>query len=82
MTYYHLTKKSTNRKTGPMPIVTSSQRTCPDNCPFKRTNNGGCYANGGPLRLHWDKITRGERGVEFAGLLKILREIPRWQTVK
>lgn len=69
--YYHLVNKSTNIKTGPIAVITSSFYTCPDTCPFKRN---GCYADGGPLRIHWDKLTRGDRGVTFSGLLKVLRE--------
>lgn len=74
MVYYHITKKSSNKKTGPMPVVTSSQLTCPNACPFKRN---GCYADGGPLRLHWDKVTSGERGLTFSQLLEELRGLPR-----
>ena len=75
--YYHLVRKSTNKKTGPIAVLTSSFYTCPDSCPFKRTSegSGGCYGDGGPLRLHWDKLTRGERGVTLSKLVPILKEL-------
>jgi hypothetical protein len=57
--YYHITNKSSNRKTGPIPVITSSCKTCPDNCPFKKN---GCYGNGGPLGLHWRKVSEGLEG--------------------
>jgi len=69
---YHITLKSSNKKTGPIAVVTSSHDTCPDVCPFK---DGGCYANGGPLRLHWDKVSNGTRGISFSELLVKLREL-------
>jgi hypothetical protein len=70
--FYHITEKSSNRKTGPIPVLTSSFKTCPDTCPFRKN---GCYAEGGPLRLHWDKITRGERGITFPDLIVALKNL-------
>ena len=51
---YHLSLKSGNKKTGKIPVSTSSPNTCPDACPLKRN---GCYADSGPLLLHWDKVS-------------------------
>lgn len=60
MTYtVHTTLKSNNVKTGKIPVTTTSAKTCPDTCPFKKN---GCYADGGPLALHWQKVTDGLRG--------------------
>jgi hypothetical protein len=58
----HLTLKSSNVKTGPIPVSTSSRATCPDSCALKKN---GCYADSGPLALHWDKVTNGERGIDW-----------------
>ncbi len=58
----HITMKSNNRKVGKIPVTTTSADTCPSTCPFNNANEGGCYANGGPLAMHWAKVTRGERG--------------------
>lgn len=71
--HYHISKKSANRKTGKIVVITSSCDTCPDNCSFK--NNNGCYAYGGPLRIHWDKVSRGERGKVFKEFIKELKNI-------
>ena len=63
MTYQvHTTIKSNNRKVGKIPVTTTSADTCPDVCPFNNAKEGGCYANGGPLAMHWAKVTKRERG--------------------
>ncbi len=58
----HLTLVSTNAKTGPIPVSTSSRNTCPDTCPL---NGNGCYAQSGPLALHWRAVTDGKRGMSW-----------------
>ncbi len=57
-----LTAKSSNAKTGNIPVSTSSFKTCPEACPLK---NQGCYAQQGPLNIHWKKVTEGVRGTDF-----------------
>jgi len=69
---YHITLKSNNKKTGPIIVITSSRNTCPETCPFKKN---GCYADGGPLKLHWDKVSDGTRGFSFVELLSKLKEL-------
>jgi len=73
---FHLTKKSTNKKTGLIPVSTSPMDTCPSHCPFK---DKGCYADGGPLLIHWRKITKGERGVEWRDFLQQIEDLPSGQ---
>lgn len=73
--YFHITMGSSNKKTGKMVVTTSSENTCPDNCPFRDSN--GCYAYGGPLRIHWKKVSSGERGMEFEDFVAALKSIPR-----
>lgn len=58
----HLTPKSANAKTGPIPVSTSSRSTCGKACPFIKN---GCYADSGPLALHWNKVTASERGTDW-----------------
>ena len=71
---FHLTRVSGNRKTGPIPVTTSSMATCPSTCPFRAN---GCYASsGGPLALHWRKVTSGERGVSFREHCEDLARLP------
>jgi hypothetical protein len=72
----HLTPISSNVKTGPIPVTTSDASTCPDVCPFKKS---GCYADSGPLALHWSKVSKGERGNDLATLAKQIRAFPRNQ---
>ena len=73
---YHLTMKSGNAKTGPIPVSTSSRETCPRTCPLHKR---GCYANGGPLAIHWRKVTDGTRGVSYREFLKQVESIPNGQ---
>jgi len=73
---FHLSAKSSNAKTGPMAVSTSSKLTCSPSCPFLPSNGGGCYAQSGPLNLHWLKVTSGERGTNFATFLESLRRLP------
>jgi hypothetical protein len=71
---YHLTRISRNKKTGPMPVSTSSRETCPTTCTLQ---GRGCYADNGPLRLHWDKVTQS--GVTFDEFLRQVQALPRSQ---
>lgn len=60
---FHLTPVSNNVKTGPIPVSTSSRETCSPVCPFF---GNGCYAESGPLRIHWNAVTANLRGMSFA----------------
>jgi len=74
---FHLTRVSQNAKVGPLPVSTSSRATCPPTCPFLKN---GCYADAGfYTRLHWDAVTRGDRGVPFAEFLDQVRNLPAGQ---
>ena len=72
----HLTLVSSNKKTGPIPVSTSSKNNCPDTCPLKAK---GCYAGAGPLALHWKKVTSGERGTEYGDFLASIKALPKGQ---
>ena len=69
--YVHLTPKSKNGKTGPIPVTTSDALTCPPSCAVR----DGCYAKGFHLGMHWGKVTSGERGTDWNGLLAKIRGI-------
>ena len=71
----HITARSSNAKTGPIPVTTSGAQTCPSACPFNNANEGGCYANGGPLKMHWNKVTSGERGGSIADLCEQIEQL-------
>jgi len=73
----HATAKSNNAKTGPMFVTTSGRSTCPDSCPLKEK---GCYAKGGPLGMHWLKVSDAERGITWQGLLEKIAALPDGET--
>lgn len=72
----HLTLKSSNVKTGPIPVSTSSFNNCPTTCSLK---NNGCYAGSGPLAIHWRKVTNGERGSKWDDFLTSIKSLPEKQ---
>jgi|TARA_R110000822_G_scaffold100181_5_gene225729 hypothetical protein len=59
---YLITTKSKNKKVGPIMVTTSERATCPNACPFK---GNGCYADGGPLRFLWDKLSIADGATSF-----------------
>lgn len=79
---FHLTPISANAKTGPIPVSTSTAATCPDVCPLKRDAAGkaqGCYADGGPLGMHWAKVTAGQRGDDWSTFVGRIAALPDGQ---
>lgn len=72
----HLTLKSANVKTGPIPVSTTSKASCSDTCPFK---DNGCYAESGPLALHWRAVTAGERGLTWPEFCDTIAQLPDGQ---
>lgn len=73
---YHLTPKSTNAKTGAIPVSTTSSDTCPTSCPLK---GSGCYAQSGPMLLHWRKLDAGLRGVSLDKFCNAIAALPEGQ---
>jgi hypothetical protein len=71
--HYHITLKSRNVKTGPIPVTTTSATTCPPSCPL---SSQGCYAKGGPLAIHWRKVTEGKAGGSLAALCDTIAALP------
>jgi hypothetical protein len=69
--FYGFTPVSRNAKTGPIPVSTSHRSTCPPGCPLK---GAGCYAEHGPLRLVWDKVS-----LSLEQLCGLIRRLPRRQ---
>jgi hypothetical protein len=72
---FYLTLKSKNKKTGPIPVSTSSADTCPPACPLQ---GSGCYAEHGPLSMHWRNVA-GDLGGTWQGLLSAVRALPAGQ---
>ena len=71
--FVHLTAVSRNTKTGPIPVSTTGAETCPRTCPLR---GGGCYANGGPLALHWAKVSAGERKMPWRAFCDAVAAFP------
>lgn len=78
------TRVSRNKKTGPIPVTTSSAETCPDACPLKARllasgarELGGCYADSGPLALFWRKVTERKAGLAWQEALDQIRALPK-----
>jgi len=76
----HLKKISMNEKTGPIPVSMSSKNTCPASCPFK---GNGCYAESGPINIHWSNVTKGKYGFatfqEFCDAITTLKPNQLWR---
>jgi len=71
----HLTLKSANAKTGPIPVSTSPKSTCPTDCAVR----AACYASSGPLALHWAKVSSGERGTDWPTFIGQIAALPEGQ---
>ncbi|PWB82029.1 MAG: hypothetical protein C3F08_00695 [Candidatus Methylomirabilota bacterium] len=72
----HLTLKSSNQKTGEIPVSTSSADTCPPSCPLRRC---GCYALSGPVFLHWRAVSEGRRGSDWGEFCSQVAALPEGQ---
>jgi len=70
---FHIPPKSKNANVGKLAVTTSTATTCPSACPFK---DNGCYAESGPLKLHWLKVTEGKRGDDWSTFLDKIKELP------
>ena len=73
---YHITLKSSNAKTGKIPVTTSSEDTCPTTCPLY---GGGCYAKQGHLSMHWKKVSNGSRSIDWNALVSTIASLPDGQ---
>ena len=73
---YHFSRVSGNAKTGPIPVTTTSADSCPPTCSFK---GNGCYAESGPLALHWRAVNAGKRGGTLDELCEKISALPRHQ---
>jgi len=73
MSRFHLTMSSSNRKTGPMPVATSSKDTCPIHCPLKARI---CYARYGKIHFWWEAISRGLHGYDLRTFIGKIGKIP------
>jgi hypothetical protein len=56
------TLKSSNVKTGPMPVSTTDKGSCPTDCAFYAT---GCYAKAGQMNFMWTAMSKAGPNAEF-----------------
>jgi len=73
--HVHLTPKSANAKTGPIPVSTTERASCPADCKMKAE----CYAASGPLALHWAAVSAGSRGTDWATFTDAIAALPDGQ---
>lgn len=71
----HLSLKSGNVKTGPIPVSTTTRDTCPVDCAMR----AACYASSGPLALHWNAVSSGTRGTDWSGFVQSIAALPDGQ---
>ena len=69
---YHLTLKSANSKTGPIPVSTSGDETCADDCAMRDE----CYAATGHLAIHWKAVSEGRRGTDWPTFIDAVGALP------
>lgn len=74
MHHIQFTRVSRNAKTGPIPVTTTSEETCPEACPLKRN---GCYAEAGPLALVWRKVTERKAGLAWQAAMAEIAKLPK-----
>lgn len=76
--FFQFIKKSSNAKTGAIPVTNSSRDTCPPACPLR--GDAGCYDEAlFWTRLNWDKVDSGERGGSWSDLCDHIRALPDGQ---
>jgi hypothetical protein len=71
----HLSMVSSNVKTGPIPVSTTGRQTCPNDCDMRQA----CYADSGPLALHWNAVSNGTRGMGWDGFCASIESLPDGQ---
>ena len=69
---FHLSLSSSNQKTGPIPVSTSSIDTCPKSCAMHKI----CYAKFGPMAIHWRKVSNNLRGSNWESFLQQINNLP------
>lgn len=71
----HLSPKSANLKTGPIPVSTTERATCPADCAMRAE----CYAAAEPLALHWSAVSAGQRGQLWPEFVAAVAALPAGQ---
>ena len=66
-------QQSSNRHLGPIPATYAGRETCPGDCALR----GFCYAEGWPIRLHWDRVP--QYAIPYSELCLHIRRLGRSQ---
>lgn len=69
---FSITLVSSNRKTGPIPVVRTSRNSCPNTCELK---GNGCYAEVGHTSIWWRKLDK--QGKSLDEILEVIRQFPK-----
>ena len=67
-------RRSLNRKTGPIPVSTTDEGSCPSSCPLR---GAGCYAAYGHPGGRWREVPR--RGMSWADFCAAVVSLPEGQ---
>lgn len=67
----HFIHKSSNRKTGPIPVTYSERKTCPPTCPHYEQD---CYGEDFLTRMAWNKVP--ERGTNLPETCASIAALP------
>jgi len=72
-----LTPVSMNVKTGPIPVSTTEEKSCPKECELNGTD---CYARFGPLAIQWKKVPKnGSNWDAFCERVKKFKKKQLWR---
>lgn len=74
---FGFTLTSSNKKTGPIPVSMTQRNSCPTSCPLSSDAEGGCYAESGHVRIHWQRLER--QGLTLDELCARIAALPRGQ---
>lgn len=69
---FHLSRVSSNKKTGPIAVTTTSKNSCPASCGMRDV----CYAKNSYLAMHWAKVSNGSRSKQWREHLDDLATLP------
>lgn len=73
---YSLNPRSSNAKTGLMPVSMTSNVSCPPSCIFR---GAGCYAENWPLAAHWRKMRQALTLSQFCAAIRALPANILWR---
>lgn len=86
MNRFSFVARSSNSKTGPIPVTMTDKASCPSACELK---GSGCYAGQGMVNIHWNRLANPQaaqgqssskgQGITFEALLEAIKGLPEGQ---